>query len=145
MVKITFRKYNFKISVENEIHYIFDEVRKKKIKLTPEEWVRQNFLHYLIYDLGYPKAKIAVEKEIIINGRKKRFDILVYNSDTLPFLLIECKAQTEKINEKVMEQTLRYNMQLKVPFICLSNGTNTYVWHIATSNIEQLQQLPQYE
>lgn len=144
MVKITFSKYNFKLSFENEVHYIFDEVRKKKIKLTPEEWVRQNFIHFLIYDLHYPKAKIAVEKEISINNLKKRFDILVYNTKMQPFLLIECKAQNENINESVLEQTLRYNMQLKVPYICISNGTYTYAWSVESKQIKTLEELPKY-
>ncbi|MCB0537079.1 MAG: type I restriction enzyme HsdR N-terminal domain-containing protein [Chitinophagales bacterium] len=144
MIKITFRKYNFKVSIENEIHYIFDEVRKKKIKLTPEEWVRQNFIHFLMYDLQYPKAKIAVEKEIIINDLKKRFDILVYDTAMQPFLLIECKSQNENINENVLEQSLRYNMQLKVPYICISNGTYTYAWDVKTTDIKPLETLPQY-
>lgn len=144
MIKITFRKYNFKVSIENEVHYIFDEVRKKKIKLTPEEWVRQNFIHFLMYDMQYPKAKIAVEKEIIINNLKKRFDILVYDTTMQPFLLVECKSQNEPINEAVLEQSLRYNMQLKVPYICVSNGTYTYAWNVKTSDIITLEALPQY-
>ena len=143
-MKITFRKYNFSIHEKNEIIYIFDEVRKKNVILTPEEWVRQNFLHYLVYDLNYPKSKIAIEKEFIINERKKRFDLLVFDENTKPFLLLECKSQEEKLNEKVLKQGLNYNLNFEVPYLVISNGDFTFAWQLEKGKAITLKELPNY-
>ena len=144
-MKISFRKYNFRIQEINEIIYIFDEVRKKNVILTPEEWVRQNFLHYLIYDLSYPKTKIAIEKEFKINERKKRFDLLVFGRDAQPFLLLECKAQKEPLNTKVLDQCLRYNQHYGVPYLVISNGDYTHAWQLEQGKATSLEQLPEYQ
>lgn len=145
MISIQFNKYNFKISQKEEISYIFDEVRKKNVILSPEEWVRQNILHYLIYDLNYSKGKIAVEKEFELNGLKKRFDILVFNSDTKPFLLIECKAQSEALNKDVLTQCLNYNIKYNVPYFVISNGDYTFGWKSKNNTITVLKNLPNYQ
>lgn len=143
-MKITFRKYNFNIHEKNKVHYIFDEVRKKNVILTPEEWVRQNFIHYLVYDLNYPKSKIAIEKEFILNERKKRFDLLVFDENTHPFLLLECKSQKEDLNEKVLNQSLNYNLHFGVPFLVISNGDYTFAWQLENGKAFPLSQLPTY-
>jgi hypothetical protein len=143
-MKISFRKYDFRIHEKNEIIYIFDEVRKKNVKLTPEEWVRQNFLHYLIYDLNYPRNKIAIEKEFKINDRKKRFDLLVFDENTEPFLLLECKSQVEELNEKVLKQCLNYNINFEVPYLVISNGDYTFAWHLEKGSARLLNELPNY-
>jgi len=137
-MKISFRKYDFRIHEKNEIIYIFDEVRKKNVILTPEEWVRQNFLHYLIYDLNYPKSKIAIEKEFKINERKKRFDLLVFDENSKPFLLLECKSQKEELNEKVLKQCLNYNLHFEVPYLVISNGDFTFGWQLKNRNTYEL-------
>lgn len=141
-MKISFRKYNFKIEETNQVVYIFDEVRKKKVILTPEEWVRQNFIHYFIYDLNYPKSKIAVEKEFQLNGRKKRFDLLIFDKETNPLLLLECKSQKEPLSEKVLEQCLNYNMKYAVPYIAISNGDYTKAWNCLHGKIEEIENFP---
>jgi hypothetical protein len=143
-MKIFFRKYDFRIQEENKLLYIFDEVRKKNVILTPEEWVRQNFLHYLIYDLAYPKGKIAIEKEFVINERKKRFDLLVFDSHSKPFLLLECKAQKEPLNEKVLKQSLNYNIKYEVPYLIISNGDFTFGWRLEQGTAKKLDKLPNY-
>ena len=143
-MKISFRKYDFRIHEKNETIYIFDEVRKKNVILTPEEWVRQNFLHYLIYDLNYPRNKIAIEKEFKINDRKKRFDLLVFDENTEPFLLLECKSQVEELNEKVLKQCLNYNINFEVPYLVISNGDYTFAWHLEKGSARLLNELPSY-
>ena len=145
MISIQFNKYNFKIFQKEEITYIFDEVRKKNVILTPEEWVRQNFVHYLLYDLKYSKGKIAIEKEFELNGLKKRFDILVFDSDTKPFLLIECKAQSEPLNKNVLTQCLNYNMKYNVPYLVITNGDYTYGWKNENNCISTLNVLPTHQ
>ncbi len=112
MIFIPFRKYKFKVKELAEKKYIFDEIRKKYILLTPEEWVRQNILHYLIYDLKYNKNRIAIEKEFVVNKLKKRFDILIYNKDMSIFMLIECKAPKIKIDNKTAKQIFNYNINM---------------------------------
>ena len=144
MISIQFNKYNFKISQKEEITYIFDEVRKKNVILTPEEWVRQNFIHYLIYDLHYSKGKIAAEKEFKLNGVKKRLDLLVFDKKTQPFLLLECKAQSENLNEIVLTQCLNYNMKFAVPYIFISNGDYTFGWENLNNRMTVLKQFPEY-
>lgn len=142
---ISFRKYNFNIHKQGDQIFIFDEVRKKNVILTPEEWVRQNFIHYLIEDLNYPKSKIAVEKEFKLNGLKKRFDLLVFDQETKPFLLLECKAQTEALNDLVLKQCLNYNMSFGVPYLCISNGDYTYAWSLKGQKVERLTAFPMYK
>ena len=143
-MNISFRKYDFKIHRQDDQIFIFDEVRKKNVILTPEEWVRQNFIHYLIEDLRYPRSKIAVEKEFNLNGLKKRFDLLVFDRATKPFLLIECKAQSEALNEKVLKQCLDYNLKFGVPFFCISNGDFTHAWHVLSGKVSILKAFPAY-
>jgi hypothetical protein len=122
MIKLEFPNHTFKIKQENDIEVIFDELRKRWVRLTPEEWVRQNFVQYLIQVKNYPPALIAIEKEIWLNDLKKRFDMLVYNGQYQPWMLIECKAMNVPINEKVLEQMLRYNLALPVQYLVITNG-----------------------
>ncbi len=124
-------KFDFKIKEEAGKEVIFDEVRKQWVRLTPEEWVRQNMLQYLIQTLQYPAALIAVERELKLGELRKRFDILIYNKQHQPWLMIECKAMDISLNEKVLQQILRYNIALPVAFIFITNGTSVFGWDIA--------------
>ena len=133
MISIPYRKYKFKVKELEGKRYIFDEIRKKYIVITPEEWVRQNILHYLIYDLNYNKNRIAVEKEFKVNKLKKRFDILIYKdfntSDSKKlevFMLIECKAPQIKIDNKTAKQIFNYNIKFNAEYLVLSNGNETF-------------------
>jgi hypothetical protein len=103
-------------------------IRKKAILLTPEEWVRQHIIAHLIKDLNYPETLIGVEKSIQYNGLTKRWDIVVFNSDFKPHLLIECKAPSIKLNEDTLKQVLSYQHQLNCELIVISNGLETFVW-----------------
>jgi hypothetical protein len=101
---------------------IFDIIRKKYIVLTPEEWVRQHFLHYLIEHLGYSKSLIAVEQGMKYNTLLKRTDIIVFDRVGAALVLVECKEPAHRLNQKVMEQAMMYNKTLKAPYIIVSNG-----------------------
>lgn len=109
---------------KNEKGYmqIFDIVRKKNVDLTPEEWVRQHVIHFLIHHKHYPLSLIGVEKQLKLNNTIKRTDVVVYDSQLKPLLLIECKADSVSLNQSVVDQALRYNLELKVPFLLLTNG-----------------------
>src|SRR5918993_4089795 len=108
MIEVNYPAPTFKIKQEKDQHFVFDSLRKTWLLLTEEEWVRQNFVQYLIDVLHYPPALIAIEKELELNGLKKRFDVLVYNARHQPWMLIECKAPHVIVNDKAFEQVLRY-------------------------------------
>ena len=103
---------------------IFDQVRKKFLLLTPEEWVRQHWIHFLIDFQGYPKGLIALEKGLKYNLIRKRTDLVVFDRKGIPYLLIECKAPEVELDNKVLSQALAYHTTLLCPFVILSNGLN---------------------
>jgi len=110
---------------------IFDEFRKKQLRLTPEEWVRQHLLHYLTRQLAYPKTRLAVEKSITLNGMTRRYDAVIFDSSgQKPILLIECKAPEIAINQAVFDQVARYNQVLEVDYFLLSNGLNHHFAYV---------------
>jgi len=118
--------YKFKIKSRENKLFIYDIVRKKYVSLTPEEWVRQHIIHYLINDKNYPISLIAVEKKLIINKLTKRTDILVFTSKGAPNIIIECKAPSVKINQNSFDQIARYNLKLTANYLMVSNGLNHY-------------------
>jgi hypothetical protein len=105
-------------------------IRSKEILLTPEEWVRQHIIAHLINDLNYPQTLIGVEKSIQYNGLTKRWDIVVFDSDFKPHLLVECKAPSIKLNEDTLKQVLSYQHQLNCELIVISNGLETHTWQL---------------
>jgi type I site-specific restriction endonuclease len=105
---------------------LFDIIRKKYVAATPEEWVRQLFIHYLLSEKGINKNKISVEKQLIVNGLQKRFDIVIYDDSLAPHTLIECKAPSVAITDDVFRQASTYNLVLKAPFLMVTNGQETY-------------------
>lgn len=105
---------------------IFDEIRKKFVILQPEEWVRQNCVKFLIEALQIPKSLINVEKELIINGLKKRYDIIVFYPDGSIYLIVECKAPKITINQTTFDQIAQYNMALDADYLMITNGLNHY-------------------
>ncbi|PCI35350.1 MAG: restriction endonuclease subunit R [Flavobacteriaceae bacterium] len=117
-------KLNLKSS-ENKL-LIFDIVRKKYIVLTPEEWVRQHYIHYLVEEKKYPISLIAVEKQLKVNTRTKRTDIVIFNTQGRPEIIVECKAPSIKISQHVFDQIARYNMELKAPYLIVTNGMFHY-------------------
>lgn len=126
MHKLNLPAYSFKINKKKEKYYIFDEIRKKNIFLTPEEWVRQHFVQYLIKEKKYPKSLIAIEKEIKVNNLKKRFDILVFNKKGTHEIIVECKSAKIKITQATFDQIARYNLELKANYLIVTNGLEHY-------------------
>ena len=139
-------KFNFRLKKQNNKVYIFDAFRKKYVVLTPEEWVRQNVLEFLVQHKEYPRNWIAVEKEIDINGLKRRFDALVYNQNDDVYLLIEFKSTKVKIDKKVFEQIAAYNYLLKAPNLLVSNGMDHLFSEInlESSSFSFLKEIPNY-
>ena len=127
MINPEYPKHPYRIKTEGERSVIFDDIRKSWVILTPEEWVRQNFIQWMVQVMKYPSAMIAVEKEIKVHELSKRFDILVYDSSHTPWMMIECKAQTVPLTEKVLMQVLRYNIAVPVPFLVITNGVDCRV------------------
>lgn len=128
MIIITYPEPQFRIRQEDGKDFIFDVIRKKWILLTPEEWVRQNFIQYLVRVKGHALSLIAVEKELKLGELKKRFDILVYDKNHQPLMMIECKAPEVKLTEDVLQQVLRYNITVPVKYIVITNGNETMGW-----------------
>jgi hypothetical protein len=118
------------IKTEDGKKYIWDEIRKKWYVLQPEEFVRQLVIKYLIHTEQFNKNKIQLEKGFIINGLEKRFDILVYDNDFNPYLLVECKRPEIKVDQKVFDQISVYNIALKVPYLLVTNGPESYCCEI---------------
>ena len=112
--------YNFK-TLDGKAG-LYDVFRKKFVLLTPEEWVRQHLLHYLVNEKGFPPHLISVEKELLVEGQKRRYDAVVYDAHFQPMLLIECKAPQVAITQAVFDQAARYNRTLDIPYILVSNG-----------------------
>ncbi len=144
MIKIDYPAYQPQIKKENNSEFIFDKLRKQWIVLTPEEWVRQNFLNYIIQVKKYPSSLIAVEKEIKINGLKKRFDIVVYDTNSNPWMLIECKEMEVALTEKVLTQTLGYHSFLQSKFIILTNGINCMAFENNSNQFNAIPELPNF-
>lgn len=142
MINIHYPEPGFRIKKEDGKEFIFDALRKKWLVLTPEEWVRQNFVQYLIKIKKYPASLIAIEKEIQLGELKKRFDILVYNNDHQPWMMIECKAGEIKLDDSVLQQVLRYNISVPVEFMIITNGNSTYGWQRAGNKLELINELP---
>ncbi len=143
MLMITYPEPDFRIKKEAGKEFIFDALRKKWLMLTPEEWVRQNFIQYLIKTKSYPSSLIAIEKEIQLGELKKRFDILVYDNNHQPWMMIECKAAEIKLNDEVLQQVLRYNISVPVKYIIITNGGFTYAWERGEKGLSILEDLPQ--
>lgn len=138
MQKLDFPAYSFRFkSNENKIS-IFDEIRKKFVILTPEEWVRQNVVQFLIHEKKYPKSRINVEKELLVYQVKKRYDIVVFNRDGSIYLIVECKAPHIEISQQTFDQIARYNLELKADYLMITNGLNHYFCQMDTKNKQYL-------
>ncbi len=147
MQKLNFQLYNFRFkNSENKVS-IFDEIMKKFIILTPEEWVRQHVVQFLLEEKKYPKSLINVEKVLKVNGLRKRYDVVVFNSDGSIFILIECKAPEVKIAQTTFDQIARYNMTMKSEFLMVTNGLNHYFCQMDFENekYQFLPELPMYK
>ena len=134
MLQLEFPNYTFKIKNNGNGDYIFDEIRKKYIKLTKEEWVRQNCVKFLINEKNFPSVLINIEKTIKINKLSKRYDIVVYKPDGGIKLLVECKSPEIKINQKTFDQIAVYNLNLKSEQLMVTNGLEHYYCEINYEN-----------
>ncbi len=123
---------------------LFDMIRKKFVDATPEEWVRQHIIHFLIQYKQVPASMISVEKQLLFNNTKRRTDIVIYNSQLQPLLIIGCKAPEVSIDQLTINQALRYNLELKVPAIFLSNGLNHVCLKLEKEGPKVLKDLPDY-
>jgi len=143
MILVDFPSYDFKVQSIDGKDQIFDPCRKKWVVLTPEEWVRQNMLQYLIQVCKYPIELIAIEKTIQLGSLNKRFDILVYQ-ETTPWMIIECKEAKTTLNDKTILQLLQYQQVLDARFLIASNGPTTIGAEIKMGNLHMLHQFPNY-
>ena len=136
--------FDVKLRNDQQRTEIFDSFRQRYVKLTPEEWVRQHTLHYLVNQYNYPKNRIAVELSLQLNKLSKRADILIYNASSAPWMIIECKASGVKLNQAVFDQAARYNLVMNVPYLVITNGIQLLAAEIIHSDqkIIRLEQLP---
>lgn len=146
MQQLNLPEYAFRIKTEDGKTMIFDAIRRKFVALTPEEWVRQNFIEYLKTEKNYPASLMAVEKQVTINQMQRRFDLLVYSRTHQPCLIAEFKAPDVKITQEVFDQVVRYNMALKVAGIIVSNGLQHFACKMdyASNTYSYLREIPGY-
>ena len=145
MIKIEFPKEQIKIQQRKGVNEVFDVIRKKWLALTPEEWVRQNIIQFLLIKKNYPASLIAVEKEIKLGELKKRCDIVVYNRQSQPWMIIECKEMNIILYEKTLEQILRYHITLPAKYLIISNGSYCVGFQKKENQFSEINIFPGFE
>lgn len=145
MIKVEFPPNNFKVRQQSGAHEVFDSIRKKWLILTPEEWVRQNFIQFLIISKHYPASLIALEKEIKVGELKKRCDIVVYNRNAEPWMIIECKEMNVQLSEKTLEQILRYHIALPAEYLIITNGSYCFGFKKEKDQFFQIDLFPMFK
>ena len=145
-MELNLPSYEPRLSQRSGKTYIYDELRRKAVRLTPEEWVRQHFVHYLLSYLDYPSGLMMNEVGLELGQTKKRCDTVVYDRQLRPLMLLEYKAPQVPITDKVLQQIVRYNYALRVRYLVLSNGLMHYAWRIdyEGQSYSPLPQLPRY-
>ena len=146
MQKLNLPEYQHTVRAIGVKKEIFDKIRKKYVVLSPEEWVRQNFISFLINEKDYPETLISVETELKLFNVKKRTDILIFQNTGKPLMIVECKAAEVKINQDVFDQIARYNMALKVNYLVVTNGLKHYCCFLDYENNSYhfLENIPEY-
>jgi len=146
MQKLNLPEYSFRIKTTEGKSFIFDSLRKKFVRLTPEEWVRQNFVQFLVTEKKFSSSLIAVEAGVKVNNNPQRADMVVFNRLGNPALVAEFKAPEVKISQQTFDQIVRYNMQLKVKFLIVSNGLEHYCCQInyADNTYAYLPEIPDF-
>ena len=146
MQQLNLPTYKFRIKSTKNKYVIFDIIRKKYVSLTPEEWVRQHIIHYLIEEKNYPVSLIAIEKKITINNLTKRTDILIFNTGGLPHIIVECKAPSIKISQDAFDQIARYNLNLNATYLMVTNGLSHFFCKMDFENEKYvfLENIPDY-
>ncbi|MEP7165885.1 MAG: type I restriction enzyme HsdR N-terminal domain-containing protein [Ferruginibacter sp.] len=145
MIKIIYPEKKPSIKSEANKELIFCVIRKRWILITPEEWVRQNFLQYLIEVLHYPASLIAVEKQLLLGDVKKRFDIVVYDKETKPFMIIECKQMNMPLSENALQQVLRYNTNIQAKFLIITNGSHCFGFEKLNDRFGEINTMPVFK
>lgn len=147
MLELNLPPYGKKITKKDDKPFILDVIRRQYVALTPEEWVRQNFVHFLIEYKGYPQSLMANEVQLKLNGMSRRCDTVVYDRTLRPRVIVEYKAPSVSITQKVFEQICRYNMVLQVDYLIVSNGLAHYCCRIdyPTRSYTFLQEIPEYK
>lgn len=128
MKSLNLPPFEYKVKKQNGQVWIYDVIRKRYVMLTPEEWVRQHFIHFLIERKGYPAQLIAVEKEILVCGLKRRFDLVCYDRRANPYLIVECKAPSVTLSQVVFDQAFQYNLSIGSPFCRYHERVYTFLW-----------------
>lgn len=146
MEKLNLPEYELRILSEEGKTMVFDPVRKKNVVLTPEEWVRQHFIRFLQTEKKYPQSLMAVEKQVMVNGKQRRFDLLIYSRKGQPHLIAEFKAPSVKITQDTFDQVVRYNMALRVDRVVVSNGLQHFVCEIdyVNNSYAFLKEVPEF-
>ncbi len=123
---------------------IFDQCRRRWVVLTPEEWVRQNTIRWMVMSLGYPSSLIAVERELSLGELRKRFDIVIHDRKHQPWMMVECKAPAVSLGESVLMQLLRYNLSIPVTYLMVTNGEECHVAQRDGMDLKWLSELPKF-
>ena len=142
MIEVVYPELKPAVKVEYGKEQIFCIIRKRWLIITPEEWVRQNFLLFLTGTMGYPASLIAVEKQVSVTGMNRRFDIVVFNQNAQPFMIVECKEMNVKLTEEVLSQVLRYNTEVSAGYLVITNGSYTRAFENQLGNFKEIDQLP---
>lgn len=147
MLELNLPSYDKKITKKDDKPFILDVIRRQYVALTPEEWVRQHFVHFLIEHKGYPQSLMANEVQLKLNGMSRRCDTVVYDRTLRPRVIVEYKAPSVSITQKVFEQICRYNMVLQVDYLIVSNGLAHYCCKLdySTRSYTFLQEIPEYK
>ena len=144
MEKLELPMCDLKIKSEEGNEFVFDIVRKKYVVLTPEEWVRQHFIHLMINHLGYPKSLIKLESVFNYFKSGKRSDIILLDRNAKPFLLVECKAADVNLNTNVVNQAAIYNKVVNAKFLAVTNGIKNFIWELNPKGYNQLNEFPKF-
>ncbi len=147
MQKLNFPQYSFRFKSSENKTLVFDEIRKKFVVFTPEEWVRLHAVQFLLKEKKYPKSLINVEKQLKLNNTVKRYDIVVFNNDGSIFLIVECKAPSIEISQHTFDQIARYNLALEAEYLMVTNGLEHYFCQMDFPNERYnfLKEIPDYK
>ena len=147
MFRLNLPTYEIKIAQQGNKQVIFDFLRRKYVALTPEEWVRQHFVHFLVHHKGYPQELLANEVSLTLNSTSKRCDTVLYGTNASPLAIVEYKAPNIQLTQKVFDQITRYNIVLRVPYLMVSNGLQHYCCRVdyETNACTFLPEIPNYE
>lgn len=146
MIRLNLPPYAIRLKQDSDKYYVFDDLRQRFVRLTPEEWVRQHFVHYLTDHLGYPRELLMNEVPLQLGSLKKRSDTVLYDRTLRAQMLIEYKAPSIRLSEAVLEQIVRYNYHFRVPYLVLSNGLEHVAYQIDYTQMsyKQLEEIPHY-